>query len=145
MARPSIYSKELVDTICKQIIEGKSLRSICNQKNMPNRDTVYQWLKDGDKKEFSNQYAQARRLQAESLVDKVLDILEKDRETMIEVNDARLKVDAIKWLAGKLDPKKYGEKQQIDANISTDNKLRDMTDDELQAILRTRSGQGIIK
>lgn len=121
MARPSKYTEKLAGEICRRIAGGESLRSICKNEEMPSRETIYQWLKN-NKSGFPDQYARARELQADALVDQVLDIITIKHETMIEVNSDRLKIDAIKWMAGKLKPKEYGDKQQID-HSSSDNSM----------------------
>lgn len=46
---------------------------------------------------------------------------------MVEVNQARLKVDAIKWRLGKLAPKKYSDKVDLtnsDGSMSPDRNIR---------------------
>ena len=131
MARPTDYNQEIADKICEAIADGQSLRSICQTEDMPNKATVFRWL---DKhKEFGDQYARAREEQAESLADEIVTIADsagnplmvddipllKDGEPVIyadasAVAHARLKVDARKWVASKLKPKKYGDKLQTE-------------------------------
>lgn len=87
---------------------------------MPNKATVFRWLAIHNA--FSDQYARARETQADSLADEILDIADDSSRDTYEDKDghtktdqeviarSRLRVDARKWLAGKLRPKKYGEK-----------------------------------
>lgn len=112
MARPSDFSREIADTICERLIEGESLRSICRDDEMPSASTVCRWLSNDEA--FQEQYAHARELQADTLFDEIVDIAD-GRKALLEGNDPdvqrdRLSVDARKWMAGKLRPKKYGEK-----------------------------------
>jgi hypothetical protein len=98
------FSPELFDSICEQIAEGKSLRQICAKKTMPSRVAFYKWLKaDPD---LVNQYTRAREEQADFYADEIIEIADKAKDA----NKARLQVDARKWYASKLAPKKYGEK-----------------------------------
>jgi hypothetical protein len=132
MARPTDYNQEIADKICEAIADGQSLRSVCSDDDMPNKATVFRWL--GLHKEFSDQYARAREEQAESLADEIVSIADsagnplmvedvpllKDGEPVMyadasAVAHARLKVDARKWVASKLKPKKYGDKLDVDA------------------------------
>lgn len=123
--RPSEFTQDVADAICERIADGESLRSICLHEAMPGKSTVFQWL--AVNADFADQYARAREAQADSLFDEILHIAdnpligEKTKETsdgksetttgdMIE--HRRLQVDARKWMAGKLRPKKYGEKLQ---------------------------------
>lgn len=103
-------------TICDRIADGESLRSICKGDDMPNTSTVMLWLKN--KPEFLGQYARAREWQADNLFDQALDILHESYSDNVEVQTAKLRLDAIKWTVGKLAPKKYGEYKQVDANVT---------------------------
>lgn len=115
MGRPSLYSEKVADEICEQIVEGKSLRSICRAKDMPSASSVFKWLRDNE--EFSQQYARAKEEQAEALADEIIDIADgkkaKYEEGEADVNRDRLAVDARKWVASKLKPKKYGDSQTL--------------------------------
>lgn len=84
--------------------------------------TVCKWLVDFPK--FTEQYTRAREAQADALVDEILEIADeaerdigKDGKANHElVQRARLRVDARKWVAAKMRPKKYGER--ITAEVS---------------------------
>lgn len=114
------FSKELFDNICDQIAEGKSLRSICRQDDMPSKSNVMRWL--NEKPELQDQYTRARNEQADTLFEECLDIADNGSRDVIEgedgkkivdhevINRARLRIDTRKWMAGKLRPKKYGDK-----------------------------------
>lgn len=134
MARPSSYSVKVADAICERLAEGKSLNSICASDDMPHKATVFRWLSSHD--EFRDQYARAREAQADVLFDEILDIantpiegtktkLDKDGE-VVEVSKGdmiehrRLQIDARKWMAGKLRPKVYGDKLDVDLTGALD-------------------------
>ena len=101
MGRPSSYSQEVADEICKRIGDGESLNSICRDDKMPGRNTVRVWLRD--RLEFRAQYARAREDQADTFVDEIKDIA--DNSTPEDWTVARLRVQARQWAAGKLAPK----------------------------------------
>jgi len=113
MARPSKFTQKVADTICERLIGGDSLRRICAEKDMPCEKTVFSWL--GQHAAFLQQYAHAREVQGEIYADRAV-------EEALSANDAqlgRLRMDALKWAAGKLAPKKFGEAVQLrhaDAN-----------------------------
>lgn len=73
---------------------------------MPSRPTVCRWLMQ--REDFRNQYARAREEQADALFDEVVAIA--DMADAESVQQARLRIDARKWVAGKLRPKVYGDK-----------------------------------
>ncbi len=93
------------------------------------------WL-DGRHAEFTEQYVRAREAQADKMAEEILSIADEDC-TMVRADkhgsrdedgqgntevvfDAtavarnRLRVDARKWLASKMAPKKYGDKIQAE-------------------------------
>lgn len=113
-------------TICDRIANGESLRQICGSEDMPACSTVFLWLNEDAT--FSEQYARAREAQADALFDEILIIadtpmlgekrkIDKDGNEEITTGDMiehrRLQVDARKWMAGKLKPKKYGDKIEL--------------------------------
>lgn len=118
--RPSLYDQEIADTICNLLAEGKSLREICRADDTPHVATVCRWLNTHE--EFSEQYARAREAQAETLFDEIIHIAdsesgvtvvdaEKDPTAVMEtVQRARLRIDARKWAASKMNSKRYGDK-----------------------------------
>lgn len=119
MGRPSEFSQETADEICHRIAKGESLRSICADEEsgwLPAQSTVYEWLKAHA--EFAEQYARAREAQADHYVDEIINIADQpnvrtDVEGNVVTSDPqrdRLRVDARKWVASKLAPKKYGDK-----------------------------------
>lgn len=124
--RPSNYTPELADAICTRIASGESLRSICEDEAMPAQSTVYLWLMR--EQGFSEQYARARELQAETFVDEIVEIADDGHndwmlrkfgndERWVENGEAmrrsQIRIDARKWHASKLAAKKYGDKVQV--------------------------------
>ena len=122
MGRPSSYSQEVADEICKRIGDGESLNSICRDDKMPGRNTVRVWLRD--RLEFRAQYARAREDQADTFVDEIKDIA--DNSTPEDWTVARLRVQARQWAAGKLAPKKYGDR--LDQYIKQETTVRTVSD-----------------
>ena len=106
--RPTDYSNLIVSEICEQLSEGKSLRSICKAKKLPSCSTIFLWLSKYP--EFSEQYAHAREAQADLLADEIISIADEPVLFAEQVARNRLRVDARKWMAGKLRPKRYGDK-----------------------------------
>ncbi len=108
LGRPSSFTPELADTICERLIEGESLKSICRDPKMPSASMVFRWLRQHET--FRDQYAIAKDDQADALADEILEIADDGQE---DVNRSRLRVDARKWVAARLKPKKYGDRQTI--------------------------------
>lgn len=133
---PGIYSAELAQEICGHIANCISLRAIAAMEGMPTVTTIMNWLADESKPEFLEQYARAREAQADKMAEDILAIADEEC-TMVRADkhgtkaddgegntevvfDAtavarnKLRVDARKWLASKMAPKKYGDKVQTE-------------------------------
>lgn len=123
--RPSIYTEEIVDTICERLCLGESLRSILKDDDLPSMPTVMRWLMN--KPEFESKYIRARRMQAEVWADEMIDIADdstndymkrKGKEEGIEVNQenlqrSKMRLEQRRWFAEKLLPKIYGPKLAV--------------------------------
>ncbi len=150
--RPSLYTDKLAAKICRRLAVGESLRAICADKAMPAISTVMGWLFDGKHGEFSEQYARAREAQAEVRADEIVDIADDDTNDFTADKDgklvadhehiqrSRLRVDARKWIAAKLLPKRYGDKLQHTGDgggpIRVRPDLSKLTGEELDALER---------
>lgn len=103
--RPSFeYSDEIAMTICSRLINGESLRTICADRAMPAKATVCRWL--ARHAEFRDQYAFARALQMERSGDEMLEIA----YGCSDLREARRRIGALKLVAARLTPKKYGKR-----------------------------------
>jgi len=121
--RPTKYNKDIAAKICKEIILGKSLRTLTKLDGMPAISSIFLWLSEHE--EFSEQYSKAKEEQADALAEEILDLADDWSNDWMQINDpdnagwkannetvnrSRLRVDARKWVAAKLKPKRYGDK-----------------------------------
>lgn len=126
--RPSKFSQDLVNEICKRIAVGESLRSICDDAQMPEKITILRWLSSDSFPGFSTQYAKARQQGLEVMADDLNDIADHGTNDWMAKNDpqnpgyaangehiarSRLRIDTRKWIMSKLAPKKYGERLEV--------------------------------
>jgi hypothetical protein len=137
----SILTPELSLQICNRIANGESRESICRDPEMPSRETIRAWLRQGDAKKaeiyelFSVEYARGIEDQADSFFDQAADIKARmllprkipnpDQPTemiinprFVDAHTGRVIIDTIKWEAGRRKPKVYGDK--IDLAVSGD-------------------------
>jgi hypothetical protein len=134
--RPSIYTKQLAAKICRKIASSTcGLRKMCKENpEFPNVDTILEWRFDYP--EFSGQYADAKRQQAELLAEEILDIADDDSQDEVVtefgvkfnsefVQRSRLRVDTRKWVACKLMPKVYGDKSDVTLTSIEDETLKE--------------------
>jgi hypothetical protein len=133
MSRKTTYTDEIAMHITSELIEGRSLRSICREDpGMPDRVTVIRWLAKEEYAEFRNQYALARMAQADILADEIIEIADtplqgdevtikpdgsKEVRTGDMLGHRKLQIDARKWYASKLAPKKYGDALEVKADL----------------------------
>jgi hypothetical protein len=129
MARPTKYSEDIVNRICDQIATtSNGLVVICEDRTLPSVRTIYNWLNDPQHLTFLHKYTRAREEQADFLADEIIAISDDgtndymtitkgDVEYNIENKEvtsrSKLRVDARKWKASKLAPKKYGDKLDL--------------------------------
>lgn len=121
--RPSDYSPELASRICARLADGESLRAVCRDADMPDKATIFNWFRAFP--DFLDQYTRAKEESADALADDILEISDDARNDWMEkhgkedagwiangehVQRSRLRVEARKWIASKLKPKKYGDK-----------------------------------
>lgn len=119
--RPTDYTKDMADKICEKIANGRSLRSICAEDGMPPMKTIYRWLEANE--EFRHQYARARDKQADYFAEEIIEIADSAEAESAAVSKAKLQIDARKWAASKIAPKKYGDKTELDVK-SSDGSMR---------------------
>jgi len=121
------YSKkqieETFDLICNRIKQGESLRSVLRDENMPSSQTFYIWIEEDVKK--SKRYAYVCEQRADSIFEEIIEIADEtslDKKIIeggIELTNheaiqrSRLRIDARKWMLGKLNPTKYGDKTNL--------------------------------
>lgn len=156
-----MYSQdEITDRICAAIMDGRSLRKICEEQGMPDRATVFRWLAADDA--FATKYARARAIQAEGFAEELVEIADEE-VTMVrrskhwhgspdeDEEDAdievvfdptavarnKLRVATRQWIASKLLPKRYGDRTVLTGDPDNPvqiNSTRTLTTAELMAI-----------
>jgi hypothetical protein len=120
------WTQAIEDEILLRIANGESLKAICEDDWLPSRETVrVRIINDAD---FAGRYARAREAQADTFFDDCLEIADNARNDWMErkgkddtgwiengehLQRSRLRIDARKWMAGKLRPKVYGDKADL--------------------------------
>lgn len=122
--------KQILESICDQLIEGKSLRRICmDDKTMPNASTIFRWMAD-EESEYATIIARARNVQADALFDDMSDLINRMIDEGLDPTAVKTAIWAKQWQAGKLKPKKYGDK--IDLNHSGGINIMRLDDDDMK-------------
>jgi hypothetical protein len=91
---------------------GKPLREWCRQEGKPEWRTVYDWM---DKDEnFSARIARAREDGHDVIADQCVTLADTQPVDQVEVAWRRLQVETRLKLLAKWNPKKYGDRQQLE-------------------------------
>jgi hypothetical protein len=133
VSAPVEFSQELADAICEAVANvPRGLDFICETTaGFPDARTVRKWLQVHTA--FRDAYSLAKKQQADLLFDECLEIADDssgDRK-VIRKNDgseqvvldtefvarSKLRVDTRLKMAGKLAPKKYGDKLDLNATV----------------------------
>ena len=121
--RPTIYCEELADKICELVsTHTESIMHLIERHNLPDNTTIRAWrLKYPD---FSSKYLEAKRLQADLLVEEIDDLIREvnyyhdsegnQRIDAPSVSLAIARANNRKWVAARLLPKLYGDKSSAE-------------------------------
>jgi hypothetical protein len=143
MAYSEKEKKSLVNKICHRIEQGKSVVDAINEVGSPTRTLFYEWLRASE--EFQDKYARACLERAEKIFEECLTIADSQEGDLIMVDGkecanhdfiqrAKLRVDTRKWMLGKMNPKKYGDRQIQQHEGEIVQKRVDLTPQEIRDI-----------
>jgi len=122
-----------VNEICQLVAEGKTLRQIQADMLIP-IGTMLGWL---GLPEFSEQYARARDAASDIFE---TDIIEAAMASSPETASAdRVKIDALKWVAARRAPKKYGDKMTNEHTGPNGGPIQNVTRIELVDLVDDRT------
>ena len=102
---------QIADDIERMLMNGTPLTTICQNKDAPSLSKVYDWIRSD--KEFAERILTARKIAAQTYLDKMIEELEKADNKSIAVT--REKLIHYRWMASKL-VAIYGDKQQVEVD-----------------------------
>jgi hypothetical protein len=109
-ARRMAYDPEVGEAICVRLCLGEAMVSILRDVEMPGYSTVFRWLKEV--RAFQEAVILAREVQGLRLAELGWeDACAVTPETAFAV---RVKLQHLRWYAGKLSPRKYGAMKPVD-------------------------------
>jgi hypothetical protein len=126
----TIKTPALLDAILAGISLGKSARAMCIEVGISQR-VLWNWLASDE--ELMRHYLRAKELCVDAYAEEIIEISddgsrdvhidEKGREVVNRdvIARAQLRIDARKWYAARLAPKKYGDKLPV-TNEASDAK-----------------------
>jgi hypothetical protein len=122
-----------MEVICERVAMGECLAGITEDPKMPGYTTVSRWMAEDETGELRANYGRAREARADRQADEIVALADTATERYHEVEDengeimnermepsdalnqTRLQIDARKWHAGRMKPRTWGDRQQVDA------------------------------
>ena len=111
MSKKLELTTAISDDIETLLMNGTPLTTICQTKGSPSLSKVYEWIRTD--KEFANKILTARKIAAQTYLDKMITELETADNKSIAVT--REKLIHYRWMASKL-VAIYGDKQQVEVD-----------------------------
>ncbi len=100
------------ESLIRWISEGRPLREWCRIKGNPEWRTIYDWMdKDAD---FSARIARAREDGYDVIADECQRLADLEPMDQVQVQWRRLQIETRLKLLAKWNPKKYGDRAQLD-------------------------------
>jgi hypothetical protein len=138
--RPSSYTPELANEIVQRISKGEPLRQICRDEHMPQWGAVYDWQERHP--EFKTRIAHARELGEEAIAQECMEIADNATNDWMEtvspdggegyrlngehIQRSKLRIETRLKLLAKWNPRKWGEKVDLNHGVQPENPLATM-------------------
>ena len=102
---------QIEQDIIKLLMNGTPLTQICDKPNSPSLSKVYSWIQES--KDFASKIITARKIAAQTYLDRMITELENAQPKDIALTRERL--IHFRWMASKLIPL-YQDKQQVNVD-----------------------------
>lgn len=121
--RPSLFTQAIADEICERLSKGEPLAEICRSDNMPAVRTVSDWKQANP--DFSANFARVREEGFDAIAAACMKIADDgsndtyvDADGMVKtdydiVQRSKLRIETRLKLLAKWDPKRYGDKVDV--------------------------------
>ena len=129
---------QIEQDIIKLLMNGTPLTQICDKPNSPSLSKVYSWIQES--KDFAGKIVTARKIAAQTYLDRMITELENAQPKDIALTRERL--IHFRWMASKLIPI-YGDKQQVNVDQkieikwSDEDNLKDVTESSVAEAQQT--------
>jgi hypothetical protein len=122
------------EEILERVAGGEALRTVCVELGTSPQAFL---RRVADNTALADQYARARTACGDMMDSRVQSVADDCAAGKIEPNAARVAIDAYKWRAAHLQPRRYGERLELDARVEHSAGA------EILAALRQRRGAEI--
>jgi hypothetical protein len=96
MAYHNDFAEDVIEELLQQLREGKSMREICTDKRMPDRETISRWAKGDD--ELAANIVRARETGYHARAEQAVENAKAAKDAAL----GRLAFDAERWHLSKL-------------------------------------------
>lgn len=125
MAKQNYTNKEkdkVITDVSDFISDGMPIYKACLKAGI-SKKTYLKWISESD--QYARLHSFAMQDRADAIFEEILNIADATKDDVIEDDNGnkiinhnviqrdRLRVDSRKWIAGKLNPKKYGDKVDV--------------------------------
>lgn len=117
----STYDETRAAEICEKLANGIPLAVICRENGMPSRQTVHNWRADNE--EFALRFAGAREDGWDRIAYGSRKVARGEGDSTGDVQRDKLIIDTDLKLLAKWDPKRYGDKIDLNANVTGEVKI----------------------
>lgn len=142
------FRQDVVDDVIERVANGECIADICAEDNMPSVSTWFKWRREHTAVAQAYVYARESRAEVKAArieriartpmigekttykADGTVETVEAD---MIE--HRRLMIETDKWLMARLDPKGFGDRQQVEHSGSVSASSSDDPDEIMAEIL----------
>lgn len=133
IGRPSKFTDAIAREICERLSKGEPLAAICRDEHMPAVRTVSDWKVAHP--EFSAAIARARDDGFDEIASGCLEIADEVKADPAEVQKAKLRVETRLKLLAKWDPRRYGERLDLNHSGSVQTIPDEQVDARIEALL----------
>lgn len=148
--RKDKYTATAAASICEAVEGGASLRKACAAAGV-GLATARRWMEKNTG--FADHYARACIHRQNMMEERLLELYEMGHEvakeeenTNAKIQAVKLEIDGIKWQLSKLQPARYGDKQQIELTgkggnpVRVASELNELTPEAQKALLEKMRG-----
>jgi hypothetical protein len=126
--KATLSNPATIDKVCNLVVEGKTFDFIAKSLELwPSQ--LWNWLKESP--ERREKFGRARELQAQRWAEECIPIADDDSNDILtnskgdpipnhaKIQRDKLRIDSRKWAASKLDPKAWGDRQEVSVTFGT--------------------------
>ena len=127
---------QIEQDIIRLLMNGTPLTQICDKPNSPSLSKVYSWIQEN--KDFASKIVTARKIAAQTYLDRMITELENASAKDIALTRERL--IHFRWMASKLIPL-YADKQQVAIDQKIEIKWSDEDKNDMKNVSESSVAQ----